>query len=99
MDFMAIFQAVSPVLISLLSNTSTALKSSVAPPVPEPGTVFGVSAPVADQAIKDLQAGLNAAALMNFLTISPPLVVDGWLGPLTDAAIEQAITKLKGIGL
>ena len=56
------------------------------------------STPVApttpNAAIKDLQMFLNVA-----LSLNPPLVVDGWLGPKTNDAIEAGIAKLKSLGI
>ena len=92
MEFALVFQAVAPILISLLSNTAGALKTDT--PVPTIAPVITVSARKASQAIADLQAVLNTV-----LGLDPPLVVDGWLGSKTEAAIEQAIAKLKSVGI
>ena len=92
MDFALMFQAVAPILVSLLSNTAGALKTDT--PIPTIAPVVTVSARKASRAIADLQAVLNTA-----LSLYPPLAVDGWLGPKTEAAIEQAIAKLKSVGI
>jgi hypothetical protein len=93
MDFTAILTAIGPSLVSLLANTASSFKTTTAPSTapanPPSGTV-----PVPDAALKDLQTLLNAA-----LKLNPPLKVDGWLGPKTDAAIEQAIAMLKAAGI
>lgn len=84
--------ALIPSLVSLLKSLSDSFgtHSPNAPKVPN----ILVPGAAADQAVKDLQQFLNLA-----LGLNPPLVVDGWLGPKTDAAIEQGIAMLKAAGV
>lgn len=86
MDLAAILTALQPTITSFLRNLSDGIQTPTAPTA-----TTKVSVPNA--AIKDLQTFLNAV-----LKIDPPLVVDGWLGPKTDAAIEQGIALLKTAG-
>jgi peptidoglycan hydrolase-like protein with peptidoglycan-binding domain len=92
--------ALLPALVQLLSSLSAGLFTPVppGPPItpttplpsgPPPGVV-----PVPDAAIKALQALLNT-----LLALNPPLAIDGWLGPKTDAAIMDGIAKLKAAGV
>ncbi len=83
-----------PALLALLGSLKSTFVSPTPPVAPTaPGTV-AVPAPAADQAVKDLQSFLNTA-----LALNPPLVVDGWLGPKTDAAIEAGIAQLRAAGI
>lgn len=86
-DWGAIIKLVGPTLISLLSNTASGL-GSVNPPA------AGGHLAAASPAIKDLQKFLNIA-----LTLNPPLIEDGWLGPKTEEAIEAGIAKLRSAGI
>ena len=92
MNWFAILQGAAPVIISLLSNTAGTLKT-INPPLPD-APLFAVSTAKASAAIADLQRLLNAVA-----DPQPPLNVDGWLGPKTEAAIELGIAKLKTLGI
>ena len=87
MDFAALFQLASPIIISLLGNMQSSLHTPAQPP-PD------ATIPIPNAAIKDLQALLNTV-----LALNPPLAVDGWLGPKTNDAIEAGIAKLKGMGI
>ena len=96
MDFTAIVTALGPSLVPFLGNFAQSMKTTTAP-APAPAVVPAGTSPHPDAAIKDLQTLLNNPTLG--LNISPPLKVDGWLGPKTDAAIESAIAKLKAAGI
>lgn len=78
-------------LLPLLQSLGSTFKAPAPPPTS--GTV-AIPAATADKAIKDLQAFLNSA-----LALNPPLRVDGWLGPKTDAAIEAGIAQLRSAGI
>ena len=92
MNWLAILQGAAPIIISLLSNTSATLKTNNAPLADAPLTAVPTSS--ASAAIADLQRLLNAV-----VSPQPPLDVDGWLGPKTEAAIELGIAKLKTLGI
>ena len=85
-----------PILASLLQSLGDFFRTPapVPVPVPTPDNPPPLKPTAPDQAIKDLQTFLNAA-----LTLKPPLVVDGWLGPKTDAAIEAGIAMLRSYGI
>ena len=72
-----------PIVVSFIQNFSKTVASPT-PPLP--------LAPVPSAAIKDLQTLLNVVLGTN-------LEVDGWLGPETEAAIEQGIAKLHSLGV
>jgi len=59
-------------------------------PTPDPGAVTPPTPPSvtakASEAVKQLQTVLNSV-----LNLNPPLVVDGYLGPKTEAAIMAAL--------
>lgn len=84
----------APQVISLLKSVIETF-GSIAPPAPAPTTVPPGAIAHPSQAIKDLQTLLNVV-----VKPTPPLEVDGWLGPQTEAVIETAIglLKAKGIG-
>ena len=92
--------ALLPALIQLLSTLGANLKTPsppgppLTPDTPLPAGLPPGVVPVPDAAIKALQALLNT-----LLALDPPLVVDGWLGPKTDAAIMDGIAKLKAAGV
>src|SRR5260221_272784 len=92
--------ALLPALIQLLSTLRAELHSPAPPGAPlTPDTPLPAGCPpgivpVPDASIKALQALLNMV-----LALDPPLAVDGWLGPKTDAAIMDAIAKLKAAGV
>lgn len=85
MDLTAIVTALGPTIVSFLKNLADSIQTPTAPTA-----TTKVSVPSA--AIRDLQAFLNTA-----LKLDPPLAVDGWLGPKTEAAIEQGITMFKAL--
>ena len=87
MDITQLILTLGPTVTSLLSSLGNAFRT---PSAPTPDT----KVPVPNEAIKHLQTMLNVA-----LALIPPLKVDGWLGPKTDAAIEAAIVKLHGMGI
>jgi len=84
MDWNLIIKLAGPMLIQLAQNTITDLGT----PKPEPVIAHP------SEAIKSLQLFLNTALVLN-----PPLVADGWLGPKTEQAIFDGITKLKALGV
>jgi len=92
MNWGLLIAQLAPTIISLLSNTSSALKTDT--PISIEATALAISPPKASEAIKDLQKLLNVALMLN-----PPLDVDGWLGPKTENAIEMGIYKLKTMGI
>jgi hypothetical protein len=92
MDFSLLLKIAAPLIVSLLSNTAGTLKTDN-PPLPDV-PLIAVPKAKASAAIADLQRLLNAVA-----DPQPPLEVDGWLGPQTEAAIELGITKLKSFGI
>lgn len=81
----------APSIISLLSNTSGALKTNE--PIPAKTSALSISPVKASEAIKALQSLLNTA-----LGLNPPLVEDGWLGPKTEAAIMTGVARLRSFG-
>lgn len=81
----------APSIISLLSNTSSALRTSE--PIPAKTNTLSISPIKASEAIKALQSLLNTA-----LGLNPPLVEDGWLGPKTEAAIMTGVARLRSFG-
>jgi hypothetical protein len=85
-----------PTLAALLKSLADLLRTPapVPVPVPTPDNPPPLNPQAPNQAIKDLQTFLNAA-----LSLNPPLVVDGWLGPKTDAAIEAGIVKIRSYGI
>jgi hypothetical protein len=91
---------VLPALLALLKSLGDVFRSSSPPPppvvvsVPDPTQRPPLLMVAPDQAVKGLQTFLNAV-----LQINPPLAVDGWLGPKTDAAIEAGIARLKTFGI
>ncbi len=91
MNWGLLIAQLAPSIISLLSNTSSILKSDT--PIPIEANALSISPPKASEAIKNLQKLLNTALILN-----PPLVEDGWLGPKTEAAIEAGIARLKSFG-
>ena len=91
MNWLAILQGAVPIIVSLLSNTAGTLKTDN-PPLDTP--LIAVPTAKASAAVADLQRLLNAV-----VDPQPPLVVDGWLGPKTEAAIELGIAKLATLGI
>lgn len=87
MDWSLILKVGGPIIVSLLKNLSTGLATDA--PVTPSTTVRMPS-----QAIKDLQKLLNLV-----VDPHPPLVVDGWVGPKTEEAIQIGIAKLKESGI
>jgi hypothetical protein len=92
MPWELIIKTAMPLIVSLLSNTAGTLKT-INPPLPD-APLIAVPTAKASAAIADLQRLLNAVA-----DPQPPLVVDGWLGPRTEEAIELGIAKLKSFGI
>ena len=92
MNWGLLIAQLAPTIISLLSNTSSVLKTNT--PIPIEADSLSISPPKASEAIKDLQKLLNIALILN-----PPLVEDGWLGPKTEAAIEAGIARLHNLGI
>lgn len=92
MNWSAIMKLVGPTLVTLLQSTVANFGSTKEPAVPvsTPSSVV----PKANDAIKHLQGFLNLA-----LGLNPKLEEDGWLGPRTEAAIDQGIAKLKSLGI
>lgn len=88
MDWATILKVGGPVILSLLKNLGTGLATDAPPTTP------GTAVKVPSKAIKDLQQLLNIIIQPN-----PPLEVDGWLGPQTEAAIEAGIAKLRAAGI
>lgn len=87
MDWETVFKNIGPGLISFLQNTVSGLKTNAPPAAPPPSTAPG-TVPHPSAAIRDLQALLNVVLGTNLAT-------DGWLGPKTEAAIEQGIARIK----
>lgn len=85
--------AILPFILAILQSAASTWKTDK-PPAPPPTTIPAGTVPVPDEAIKSLQTFLNAV-----LALNPPLKVDGWLGPKTDAAIEEGIARLKASGI
>lgn len=81
-------------LESLAPGLGTLIQSAGAELFPQASatlqTVGGVIAAFDPNTTKWLQGSLNT-----FLSLSPPLVVDGLYGPKTMAAVQAAQTKLK----
>lgn len=92
MNWSAIMKLVGPTLVRLLQSTIENFGSTNEPD--QPATVPSGVVPKANEAIKHLQAFLNLA-----LGLNPKLEEDGWLGPRTEAAIDQGIAKLKSLGI
>lgn len=67
----------------ILSEVLGLFKQTTAP---TPGTVTVRSGP--SQTVKNIQNALNVAGIAK-----PPLTVDGYLGPKTEAALKAAGTK------
>jgi hypothetical protein len=88
-DLNSLLSVLAPLLASLANVFKTPAPLPVTP-VPDNPLVPAK----ANQAIKDLQAFLNTA-----LSLNPPLRVDGWLGPKTDAAIEAGIARIRSFGI
>ncbi len=82
-----------PLVIPFLQSMITSYFSQAVPPAVPTVTPTGAVAHKS-VAISDLQGMLNT-----LLKLSPPLDTDGWLGPKTEAAIEQAIAVLKAQGI
>jgi hypothetical protein len=82
--------SLAPTLVALLKSLGDYFRTPAAPSPAPPAS----DSLAPDQAIKDLQAFLNSA-----LSLNPPLAVDGWLGPKTDAAIEAGIARLRSYGI
>jgi len=85
------WQIILPLVISFMQNFA---KSAALPTAPPPEPYLAPLVPVPSEAIKDLQLMLNAV-----LQLDPPLDADGWIGPLTEAAIKQGIAKLHSLGI
>jgi len=92
MDLALIIKVAMPLIVSLLSNAAGTLKTDNPPLTDVP--LIAVPKAKASAAIADLQRLLNAVA-----DPQPPLEVDGWLGPKTEAAIELGIAKLREFGI
>ena len=91
MNWAIILEAL-PTIVSLVSNVAGTLKTANPPLADAP--LVAVPTAKASAAVADLQRLLNAVA-----NPQPPLVVDGWLGPKTEAAIELGIAKLATLGI
>ncbi len=85
------WEIILPLVVSFIQNFA---KSAALPTAPPPEPYLAPLVPVPSAAIKDLQTMLNIV-----LQLNPPLDEDGWIGPLTEAAIEQAIAKLHSLGI
>lgn len=94
MDWNSLLRSVGPTLISILDSTVASFGTTKPPPATPPATVPPGTVPHPSNAIKGLQSLLNTV-----LTLDPPLTVDGWLGPKTEAAIEAGIVKLRSFGI
>ena len=97
MNWGLLIAQLAPTIISLLSNTSSVLKTDTPlPDISEKTEVFSIS--ISPQELlnltRTLQKALNIALILN-----PPLVEDGWLGPKTEAAIEAGIARLHNLGI
>ena len=78
MNWAIILEAL-PTIVSLVSNVAGTLKTANPPLADAP--LVAVPTAKASAAVADLQRLLNAV-----VNPQPPLVVDGWLGPKTEAS-------------
>jgi len=78
-------------LINMYKATTAPVQTTV-PATPESGDVPAMPSITKKKSpeIEELQAFLNLA-----VKPQPPLAVDGWLGPKTEAAIHQGVEMLK----